>query len=110
MLEAANVGPGTNLLDMGCGAGGAALMAAARGATVTGFDASENLLEVARERLPQSDFTQGDIEELPYPDNTFDVVFAANSVQYAENQEQAVREAQHHASQDGDAMRQEQRR
>jgi ubiquinone/menaquinone biosynthesis C-methylase UbiE len=93
MLEAANVGPGTNLLDMGCGAGGAALMAAARGATVTGFDASENLLEVARERLPQGDFTQGDIEELPYPDNTFDVVFAANSVQYAENQEQAVREA-----------------
>lgn len=93
MHIAARVGPGTNLLDMGCGAGGAAVKAAARGAQVTGFDASANLLEIARERLPNAEFTQSDIEDLPYADNTFDVVFAANSVQYAENQEQAVREA-----------------
>ena len=93
MLDAAGVGQDTNLLDMGCGAGGAALKAAKQGAKVTGFDASANLLEIALERLPDVEFTQGDIEGLPYPDNTFDVVFAANSVQYAENQEQAVREA-----------------
>ena len=93
MHAAVGTGPGLKLLDMGCGAGGAAVMAAALGAEVTGFDASANLLEVARERLPNVEFTQGDIEELPYPDDTFDIVFAANSVQYAENQEQAVREA-----------------
>ena len=93
MLDAAQVESGTKLLDMGCGAGGALVKAAARGADACGFDASENLLEIARERLPNVEFRQGDIESLPYPDSTFDVVFAANSVQYAENQEQAVREA-----------------
>jgi SAM-dependent methyltransferase len=93
MLDAADVGPGTKHLDMGCGAGGALVKAAARGAEVYGFDASANLLEIARERLPDVEYKQGDIEALPYPDETFDVVFAANSVQYAESQEQAVREA-----------------
>ena len=93
MLDAAEVGAGTKHLDMGCGAGGAAVKAADRGAEVSGLDASANLLEIARERLPGVEFKQGDIEDLPYPDDTFDVVFAANSVQYAENQEQAVREA-----------------
>jgi SAM-dependent methyltransferase len=93
MLEAANVGPGMKFLDMGCGAGGACVRASARGAEVSGFDASANLLEIARERLPDAEFRQGDIEQLPYEDGTFDVVFAANSVQYADDQERAVREA-----------------
>jgi ubiquinone/menaquinone biosynthesis C-methylase UbiE len=93
MLDAAGVGEGTKLLDMGCGAGGAAMKASKRGAEVVGFDASANLLEVAAERLPEAEFSQGDIERLPYPDATFDVVFAANSVQYAEDQQQAAREA-----------------
>jgi SAM-dependent methyltransferase len=92
MLDAAGVGPGTMFLDMGCGAGGACVLAHERGAAVSGFDASANLLEIARERVPGAEFRQGDIEEMPYEDGTFDIVFAANSVQYAENQEQAVRE------------------
>lgn len=93
MIEAAEVGPGTVFLDLGCGAGGGAVRAKERHANVSGFDASANLLKIARERVPQGDFRQGDLEELPYDDSTFDVVYAANSVQYAEDQGKAVREA-----------------
>ncbi|MEM7112297.1 MAG: class I SAM-dependent methyltransferase [Chloroflexota bacterium] len=37
----------------------------------------------ARQRVPSGDFRQGDIEHLPFADDSFDVVFASNSVQYA---------------------------
>jgi SAM-dependent methyltransferase len=92
MLAAAGVGPGTKFLDAGCGAGGASALAAERGARVSGFDASEALLAIARERVPEGDFRSGDLEALPYPDGAFDAVFAANSVQYAADPVAALRE------------------
>ncbi|MFD9210021.1 methyltransferase domain-containing protein [Streptomyces sioyaensis] len=45
------IGPGTRLLGLGCGSGLALLLAAARGAQVSGVDADESRLELARERL-----------------------------------------------------------
>jgi len=74
---------GKTLLDAGCGAGQAAADAAAAGATVSGLDASEPLLGIARRRSPAGDFRTGDIESLPFGDGSFDVVTAFNSVQYA---------------------------
>jgi SAM-dependent methyltransferase len=71
------------MLDAGCGGGGASELAARRGARVSGIDATPGLIAYARERLPEGDFRVGDIEELPYADDSFDVVFAANSLQYA---------------------------
>ena len=91
-FDAINVDSGTLLLDVGCGAGLALQLAAGRGAVVTGLDAAEGLLEVARERLPEADLRQGDIEELPYEDDTFDAVTAFNSVQYATDPTGALRE------------------
>jgi ubiquinone/menaquinone biosynthesis C-methylase UbiE len=82
-LDALAVTGGTRLLDAGCGAGLAMQLAAKRGATVTGIDASAGLLDVARSRLPDAGLRQGDIEQLPYPDDCFDAVTAFNSVQYA---------------------------
>lgn len=41
------------------------------------------MIAIARERMPSVDFRAGDIEFLPYEDDAFDVVFAANSVQYS---------------------------
>lgn len=67
-------------------------LAAKRGATVTGLDASEPLLEIAAERNPDADLRQGDLEELPFGDNQFDAVTSFNAVQYAADQEAAVRE------------------
>jgi trans-aconitate methyltransferase len=68
---------GTRLLDVGCGAGLALQLAAKRGATVAGFDASAGLLEVARERVPEADLRQGDVETLPCPDGGFEQEAAA---------------------------------
>src|SRR5436309_138580 len=82
-FDAIGVGTGTNLLDVGCGAGLALLLAEKRGATVAGLDAAEGLLAVARERVPAGDLRHGDIEMLPFADASFDAVTAFNSVQYA---------------------------
>jgi SAM-dependent methyltransferase len=91
-FDVMGVGSDTRLLDAGCGSGYALVLAAKRGATVSGFDASAGLLRVARERLPEADFEQGDLEQLPYDGDTFDAVTAFNSVQYAGDPVAALRE------------------
>ncbi len=83
MLEAGNVDQGTRLLDAGCGAGGASVLAAKRGAQVSGVDASSALLDIARRRVPTGDFRMADLEDLPFGRGAFEVAMAANSVQYA---------------------------
>jgi SAM-dependent methyltransferase len=60
---------------------------------VAGLDASENLLSIARERVPQGDFRVGELEDLPFDDDTFDLVTGFNSFQYAGNPVAALREA-----------------
>ena len=85
--------PGMRYLDAGCGAGLALQMAASRGAIVSGLDASENLLAIARTRVPQADLRQGELEALPYPDHTFDLVTGFNSFQFAASPTQALAEA-----------------
>src|SRR3954454_12887434 len=91
-FEALGVGNGTKLLDAGCGAGLAMQLAEKMGATVSGIDAAEGFLVVARERVPTADVHHGDIEELPFSDDTFDAVTAFNSVQYAADPTNALRE------------------
>lgn len=93
VFDRLNVGPGTRLLDVGCGAGGPTAMAAQRGAHVTGLDAAPLLLEIARKRTPTGDFRVGEIEELPFEDHAFDVVTGFNSFQYAGTPAEALRQA-----------------
>jgi SAM-dependent methyltransferase len=83
----------TNYLDVGCGSGLAARLAAERGAKVSGIDASENLLAIARSRVPTGDFRVADLEELPFTDETFDLVTGFNSFQYAANPDAALAQA-----------------
>ena len=90
MLNAAEVGTGTRILDAGCGGGGASVLAAERGAQVSGLDAAEELITIACERVPNGDFRVGDIESLPFDDDAFEAVFAANSLQYAEDRVAAL--------------------
>ena len=72
------IAPGTRLLDVGCGAGQLALIAARAGAQVTGCDISTNWLESARARAAEEGlkitFEEGDAEALPYADGQFDAV------------------------------------
>jgi len=93
VLQRTRVGAGCAYLDAGCGAGLAASLAAARGARVSGIDASEGLLAVARARTPGADFRQGDLEALPFDDGAFEVVTGFNSFQYAGNPVIALSEA-----------------
>ena len=91
-FDAMGITTGTRLLDVGCGAGLALQLAAKRGASIAGIDASAQLLQVARRRLAGANLRQGDIEELPYRDDSFDAVTAFNSVQYASDPTRALRE------------------
>ena len=93
VLERAHVTLGTRYLDMGCGAGMAVQIAAARGAKVSGIDAAETLLDIARARAPAAEFRRSDLEELPFADHSFDVVTGFNSFQYAGNPAVALGEA-----------------
>jgi ubiquinone/menaquinone biosynthesis C-methylase UbiE len=74
------VGANTRLLDIACGSGFAAGVAAAMGATVVGLDASEPLLAVARARAPAGDFRAGDMFALPFDAATFDVATSFNGI------------------------------
>ena len=74
--------PGARALDVCCGTGDIAAALARRGAATTGLDFSPQMLAVAAERLkkiPNAEyqspqFLQGDAQQLPFPDNAFDIV------------------------------------
>jgi ubiquinone/menaquinone biosynthesis C-methylase UbiE len=70
--------PGMKVLDVACGSGNLAVLAAERGAEVTGIDVAENLVNTARRRAAKTGleikFEQGDAEAMPYEDDTFDLV------------------------------------
>jgi SAM-dependent methyltransferase len=69
LFDRGGVGPGTRLLDIACGSGYAASVAAGRGATVAGLDASEALIAIARARTPDAAFQVGDMFELSPADH-----------------------------------------
>ena len=93
VLERLNVGAGTDLLDVGCGAGRFCRIAADRGARVSGIDATAPLVEIAGERIRGADLRVGDVEALPWPDDSFDVVTGFNSFFFAADLGHAMREA-----------------
>ena len=93
VLERLNVGDGTDLLDVGCGAGRFCRIAADRGARVSGIDATAPLVEIARERTRNGDFRVGDMQALPWPDDSFDVITGFNTFFFAADLVRALREA-----------------
>jgi SAM-dependent methyltransferase len=83
----------TRVLDVGCGAGRFSRIAADRGAMISGLDATASFVEIARERVPEGDFRVGEMEDLPWADNSFDVVTGFNSFFIAADMVNALREA-----------------
>jgi SAM-dependent methyltransferase len=83
VADAAGVGPGMRVLDVGCGSGELCALAAARGAAVSGIDAAEGMIAVARRRVPAADLRVGAVEALPWDDAAFDVVTAFNALDFA---------------------------
>jgi SAM-dependent methyltransferase len=91
LFDRCGVGAGTRLLDIACGSGYAAAVAAERGAAVSGLDASEALIGIARARTPDGDFRVGDMFALPFADHSFDVATSFNGIW--KGCEDALREA-----------------
>lgn len=87
------IAAGQRVLEVGCGSGVFLRAAADRGADVVGVDASEALVALARELVPEADVRVGDMQFLPFDDGTFDVVAGFNSFFFAEDMVAALREA-----------------
>src|SRR6185295_15320279 len=86
-IERLALQPGVRLLDVACGSGNLALPAARAGAIVTGVDIATNLLEQGRARAESEDlkiqFDEGDAEDLPYGDASFDTVVSMFGAMFA---------------------------
>jgi len=80
LFDRLGVCKGTRLLDVACGSGLAANVAARRGATVSGLDASDALIAIAQIRTSEGDFRVGDMFDLPFDDGCFDVVTSFNGI------------------------------
>lgn len=87
---------GTRLLDVACGTGYFSILAAKRGAVVTGADIAGNLLAQARRDANEHGvsirFEEGDAEALPYDDNSFDIVTSMIGAMFAPQPEKVVSE------------------
>jgi len=86
-LDRLNVEAGASLLDVACGSGQLGLIAARRGARVSGVDIATNSILAARGRAASEGldarFDEGDAEALPYPDASFDVVASIYGAMFA---------------------------
>jgi len=78
-IEMAQIQPGQRVLDLACGTGDFAMLAAARGATVVGLDLTMPMIDLARKRTASGStrtpgWLVGDMHALPMPSGSFDVV------------------------------------
>jgi len=92
LLEAARVGQGSRVLDVGAGPGDAAGRAVERGAEATGIDVAGAMVEIAARRHPLATFVQASASELPFPDGSFDAVIGNNVIQHVGDPQRAARE------------------
>jgi SAM-dependent methyltransferase len=84
---------GLRVLDAGCGGGRTSAWLVEQGAGVVGIDTSEELLRLARDRLPSATFVHGDLAEpLPFEDGSFDVVVSSLVMHYLRDWAPALRE------------------
>jgi SAM-dependent methyltransferase len=96
LAQQVGAAPGVELLDIATGSGNVAIAAARAGARVTGLDLTPKLLDVARSRAAAEDlkveFVEGDAEELPFDDRSFDRVTSCFGVMFAPRQALAAGE------------------
>jgi SAM-dependent methyltransferase len=96
LVKFAGIRGGERVLDIATGTGVVAITAARAGASVKALDLTPPLLEVARENADIAgvsiEFTEGDAENLPYPDASFDVVVSQFGHMFAPRPEVAVSE------------------
>jgi SAM-dependent methyltransferase len=96
LLALMDVTPGQDVLDVATGTGNIAILTAAAGAQVVGVDLTPELFGTARHRAAERgvavDWVEGDAEDLPFADESFDHVLSAFGVQFAPRHEIVARE------------------
>ena len=97
LIEGTAVSANDVVLDVGCGTGNVAITAARRGARVTGLDITPAMLDRARENadiagVEKVEWREGNATDLPFEDETFDVVLSALGHMYGDPPDDAARE------------------
>jgi SAM-dependent methyltransferase len=96
LVDAADLAAGSSVLDIATGSGNAAIAAARSGAVVTGIDYVPELLARGRTRAEAEgfdiDFIDGDAEDLPFADASFDAVVSVLGVMFTADQERGAAE------------------
>lgn len=108
VVDLATIHPGEEVVDLGCGTGNAALIAAARGARVTGVDGAPRLLTIAAGRAHslgvEVEFCEGDLLALPLDDQSADVALSVFGVIFARDPLRALEEVRRVLRPDGRAL------
>jgi SAM-dependent methyltransferase len=96
LVEACDIGPGMRVLDVGAGTGNASIPAAETGASVTASDLTPELLEAGRSRAESSgaelEWAEADAENLPFDDESFDVVMSSIGAMFAPHHQEVADE------------------
>jgi ubiquinone/menaquinone biosynthesis C-methylase UbiE len=96
VIERLDPQPGDRWLDLACGTGAIAELAASAGANVTGIDLAPILIETAKERAQEAgleiDYRVGDAENLDLPDGGFDKVSSTLGIMFAPDHEAVAKE------------------
>jgi SAM-dependent methyltransferase len=96
LVEACDIGAGMRVLDVAAGTGNASIPAAERGASVTASDLTPELLEAGRSRAESSDleleWAEADAENLPFDDESFDVVMSSIGAMFAPHHQEVADE------------------
>lgn len=97
-IDQLDLAPGSQVLEVGCGAGFMALALAERGFHVRAIDSVEGMVEVARRNAAGREFAGqlsldvGDVYSLKFDDESFDLVLAVGVISWLEHVESAIRE------------------
>ncbi|MBM7786772.1 class I SAM-dependent methyltransferase [Tenggerimyces flavus] len=84
-VAVAAVGAGTSVLDAGCGSGELLAYLASGGALVAGLEPAPGMAALARLRVPGAEIREASLDEIPWPDGSFEVATAVNALQFAED-------------------------
>lgn len=92
MVVAAGAAPGRRVLDLCCGQGSGSAALVAAGADVVGLDFSPAMLEHARAAVPEAQFVEGDAQDLPFADASFDAAICGFGLMHVPDQQRALAE------------------